>query len=193
MSEPVLDRFLEVARSPGPWALDRAPSACFGEFADEEILAFVQAIKIGEYDEEKRRFIERNNAAVLTKLRGRRPLRLLVLIPRCLVTKRCNCKMELGLEQCQELDGCSVVPLKRVARERGLDLRFARRSANAVDFVAEVKPDLTVAYACEDRLVKGMIRTRGLPAYGIPIGLPEGVCVRAVADEGKLVELLEAL
>ena len=36
MSEPVLDRFLEVARSQEPWAFDQLPSACFGEFADEE-------------------------------------------------------------------------------------------------------------------------------------------------------------
>lgn len=193
MTEPVLDRFLEVSRTPGPWAFDDLPSACFSDFGDEEIMAFVRSVKIGEYAEEKRRFIERNNQAVIDKLRGHRPLRLLVLIPRCLLTKRCQCPLEKGLDQCQELEGCSVAGLKVIAAERHLDIRFARRSAVAVDQVAAVRPDLTVAYACEDRLVKGMIRTRGLPAYGIPIGLPEGICVRAVADEQRLVDLLEAL
>ena len=51
-------------------------------------------------------------------------------------------------------------------------------------------PELTVAVACDDRLVKGITRVPELPAFALPLHLPEESCHDNLVDLTGLHETL---
>jgi hypothetical protein len=54
-------------------------------------------------------------------------------------------------------------------------------------------PDIVVAVACTDRLVKGLTRLPEVPSYAIPLDLPHGMCINTTFDFQRLMQVMNTI
>ncbi len=129
-----------------------------------------------------RAFVQANNAAVRALYRHRKPRNVMVLLPHCVVWTRCPKKVVKDLSQCRECDLCQMEEILGVADRATLPVGIAIRSAEAYSQARGMGPDLTLAVACDDRLVKGITRVPELPAFALPLDLPKESCHDNLVD-----------
>jgi len=118
-----------------------------------------------------------NNHRVLGLFRQRKARRALVLLPHCVQLARCKADILTDLGKCYECGLCPVGDLLPLQLERGWESRITNRSHKAYREARDYRPDLIVAVACSDRLLKGLTRLPEIPVYAIPLALPHGMCV----------------
>jgi hypothetical protein len=129
-----------------------------------------------------RSFVQANNAAVRALYRRRKPEKVMVLLPHCVVWTRCPKKVVKDLASCTECDLCQMEEVLGIADRTSLPVGIAIRSAEAYSQARGMGPDLTLAVACDDRLVKGISRVPELPAFGLPLHLPKESCHDNLVD-----------
>jgi hypothetical protein len=129
-----------------------------------------------------RSFVQANNAAVRAHYRARKPDNVMVLLPHCVVWTRCPKKVVKDLAACKECDLCQMEEILGIADRASLPVGIAIRSVEAYIQAREMGPDLTIAVACDDRLVKGITRVPEIPAFGLPLHLPEEGCHDNLVD-----------
>jgi hypothetical protein len=118
-----------------------------------------------------------NNHRVRQLFQQRKAERALVLLPHCIQLARCKADVLADLGKCYECGLCSVGELLPLQLERGWESRITNRSHKAYLEARDYRPDLIVAVACADRLLKGLTRLPEVPSYVIPLELPHGMCV----------------
>ena len=74
---------------------------------------------------------------------------------------------------------------------RGIEVRLALRSRFAPQFVAEARPDLVLAVACEHELVAGILRVAPYRCFEIMNRRPEGMCQNTLVPLGELNQAIE--
>lgn len=126
-----------------------------------------------------RRLVATNNRRVDRWLRRHPPASVLLILPRCV--RRDCCKVPDGgsLEACTSCTRCSLGALARIADRYGVPALVAFRSHVAFEMARSRRPDLIVATACEDRLVKALRSVPEVPAYLAPLTGMERMCVGA--------------
>ena len=139
------------------------------------------------------RLADAQNRRVHEFLKGSNPSSILLIMPRCVKLTGCRADVQNSLSQCRE---CRLCPLGDVAR---LCARFeiralvAFRSHIAFDLARKCKPDLIIATACHDRLIKALSSVPEYPALLAPLTDMQKQCVNAGVDlgwlEGQLVGL----
>jgi uncharacterized protein len=133
------------------------------------------------------------NRRVHRHLAGSNPETVLLIMPRCVKLTGCRADVQHSLTQCLE---CNLCPLGDVAR---LCARFeirplvAFRSHIAFDMAREKKPDLIIATACHDRLVKALRSVPEYPALLAPLSGMQKQCVNAGVDLDWLEAQLSSL
>jgi hypothetical protein len=138
-----------------------------------------------------RAFVQANNAAVRALYARRKPKDVLVLLPHCVVWNRCPKKVVKDLARCTECDLCQIEGILGIAERAKLPVRIAIRSADAYAEARGRGPDLTLAVACDDRLVKGITRVPEIPAFGLPLHLPIlDACYNNLVDVPGLQEAI---
>ena len=137
-----------------------------------------------------RLFVQANNASVRALYRHHKPKKLVILLPHCVVWTRCPKKVVKDLASCTECDLCQMEEILGVADRASLPVAIAIRSDEAYAQARGMGPELTVAVACDDRLVKGITRVPELPAFALPLHLPEEACHDNLVDLGGLHETL---
>ena len=138
-----------------------------------------------------RAFVQANNAAVRALYARRKPKDVLVLLPHCVVWNRCPKKVVKDLARCTECDLCQIEGILGLADRAKLPVRIAIRSADAYAEARGRGPDLTLAVACDDRLVKGITRVPEIPAFGLPLHLPVlDACYNNLVDVPGLQEAI---
>ena len=137
-----------------------------------------------------RLFVQANNASVRALYRRHKPNKLVILLPHCVVWTRCPKKVVKDLASCTECDLCQMEEILGVADRASLPVAIAIRSDEAYAQARSMGPELTVAVACDDRLVKGITRVPELPAIALPLHLPEESCHDNLVDLSGLHETL---
>ena len=77
--------------------------------------------------------------------------------------------------------------------ERGWESRITNRSHKAYREARDYRPDLIVAVACADRLLKGLTKLPQVPCYVIPLELPHGMCVDTGFNVPHLMTAMDLL
>ena len=138
-------------------------------------------------------FVEVNNLLVRAKCREGKPRRILLLMPHCLQFNDCAIKITSDAYKCQACGKCRIKDLVALAKKHDVHLSVATGGTLARRRVAEARPDVIIAVACERDLTSGIQDAYPLPVIGILNERPFGPCFNTSVDISKVSEALEFL
>ncbi|PJA74944.1 hypothetical protein CO151_08375 [bacterium CG_4_9_14_3_um_filter_65_15] len=132
------------------------------------------------------RFIDRlvsdQNRRVHAYLRGRTPQTLLLIMPRCVKKTGCHAPVQKTLNQCLECMECPLGDVAHLCGDRGIRALVAFRSHIAFALARSEQPDLIIASACRDRMIKALRSTPEFPALLAPLTGMRKMCLDAGID-----------
>jgi len=138
-------------------------------------------------------FVEVNNLLVRAKCRDIKPKRVLLLMPHCLQSNDCAIKITSDAYKCAACGKCRIKDLVELAHKHNVHLSVATGGTLARRRVAESKPQVIIAVACERDLTSGIQDAYPLPVIGILNDRPFGPCFNTSVDISKVAEALEFL
>jgi hypothetical protein len=138
----------------------------------------------------KRRFISFNNDTVEAHFKYRRPESVLVLLPFCLQHQSCPHRIVWNVGNCARCGKCPVADVLMASDSYGVAVRVVVRSTFAPRILRELKPELTIAVACEDKLFQGILQVWPYRCFGIVGTRPEGYCVNTRLQMSDLREAM---
>jgi hypothetical protein len=136
-------------------------------------------------------FVEVNNLLVRARYAGKRPQRILLLMPHCLQFSDCPIKVTSDATRCQACGKCKIKDLVELARKYDVHISVATGGTLARRRVAESKPEAIIAVACERDLTSGIQDAYPLPVIGILNDRPFGPCFNTSVDIGRVAEALD--
>ena len=143
------------------------------------------------------RFIEqrtlRQNRRVRKHLRRNPPRTVLLIMPRCVKKSGCHADVRSGLQECLACMGCPLGDVALLCHHHGVQPLVAFRSHIAFGMAREKKPDVIIATACHDRLIKALRSVPEYPALLAPLTAMDKPCVNAGVDLVWLEEQLAAV
>lgn len=132
------------------------------------------------------RFIDRlvtgQNRRVHAYLGGRPPGTVLLIMPRCVKKTGCHAPVQETLEPCLACMECPLGDVAQLCGERGIRALVAFRSHIAFALARRERPDLIIASACRDRMVKALRSTPEFPALLSPLTGMRKMCLDARID-----------
>ena len=139
------------------------------------------------------RLTDAQNRRVHRHLAGSAPETVLLIMPRCVKLTGCRADVQHSLEQCRDCHLCPLGDVARLCARFEIRALVAFRSHIAFDLARKHQPDLIIATACHDRIVKALRSVPEIPALLAPLMGMERPCVNASVDlgwlEGQLVGL----
>jgi hypothetical protein len=140
--------------------------------------------------------IEVNNRRVKRHLSARRIGSVLLILPRCLKPTHCREHLRIKgepaslvpdaahplLAKCPDCKQCLLGDVAELTQGFGVQALVAYRSHIAYSIARKLKPDLILATACEDRLIKALRSVPEIPALLTPLVAMEQMCVNAECD-----------
>jgi len=139
-----------------------------------------------------RSFCAWNNKHVSGALSTKKAGKVVVLLPHCIQLVECGAHVAENLQACFRCGKCVVDNAATAALKYNWDVRVSPRSRAAYIEARKSRPDLIIAIACPDRLVKGLIKLSEIPSYTIPLELPHGMCVNTTFDFQRLSHVMVA-
>ena len=129
-----------------------------------------------------RRLIAAQNARVARRLRRHPARSLLLILPRCVKRPGCPIDVRGELAVCRDCRECPLGDIARLTEAVGARALVAFRRHIAFAMARREAPDLIIAAACEDRLVKALRSVPEIPALLSPLGGMRKPCVEATFD-----------
>lgn len=108
--------------------------------------------------------------------------RALLIMPRCVKKTGCHAPVQESLDHCLECMQCPLGDVAVLCRDHGVQALVAFRSQIAFDMARRVQPDLIIASACHDRMIKALRSTPEFPALLAPLTGMERPCRDAAID-----------
>ncbi|MFO7609584.1 MAG: DUF116 domain-containing protein [Candidatus Krumholzibacteriia bacterium] len=134
----------------------------------------------------EQRFVESlvgaQNRRVHRHLRGRPAGTVLLILPRCVKMTGCCADVKADLALCRECADCQLGGVARLCDRYGVRALVAFRSHVAFAMARAERPDLIIATACHDRLIKALRSVPEFPALLAPLAGMERMCVNAGID-----------
>jgi len=134
----------------------------------------------------EQRFIEKlardQNQRVRRHLATSPPKKVLLIMPRCVKKSGCRADVQTSLDQCLTCMECPLGDVATLCRDHQVRALVAFRSHIAFDMARREKPDLILASACHDRMVKAWRSVPEVPALLTPLAGMEKMCVNATLD-----------
>lgn len=118
---------------------------------------------------------------------------VLLILPRCVKPRGCGCDVRRSLGACRACADCQLGPVARLCEELGVSALVAFRSHHAFAIARSERPDLIVASACPDRLVKALRTVPEIPALLHPLTGMERLCIGARFDSDWLARTLRGV
>jgi len=137
-----------------------------------------------------RSFCAWNNRCVSGALSKTKVSKVVVLLPHCIQIVECGAQVAKDLQACFRCGKCVVDSAATAALRYNWDVRVSPRSRAAYAEARKSRPDLIIAIACPDRLVKGLLKLYEIPSYTIPLELPHGMCVNTTFDFQRLSQVM---
>ena len=122
------------------------------------------------------------NRRVIRHLRRQPPRKLLLILPRCVKKPHCPADVKTSLSQCVDCRDCPLGDVARLCQRYDIEALVAFRSHIAFEMARTVQPDVIIATACHDRLIKAMRSVPEIPALLTPLPGMEKMCVGALVD-----------
>lgn len=114
---------------------------------------------------------------------ARRPARtVLLILPRCVRRKGCCPDAQTDLSLSLDCRACPLGDMARLCDRFGVRALVAFRSHIAFAMARRERPDLILATACHDRLVKARRTVPEFPALLRPLAGMDRMCVNASVD-----------
>jgi len=138
------------------------------------------------WSDRENRFIEKltryENRRVRDHL-ARHPARtVLLILPRCVRRKGCCPDAQVDLARSRDCQACPLGDMARLCERYGVRALVAFRSHIAYAMARRERPDLILATACHDRLIKARRSVPEFPALLTPLAGMEKMCVNAGID-----------
>jgi len=124
----------------------------------------------------------RQNQRVARHLKGSPARRILLIMPRCVKKTGCRVDVQQGLDECLTCLGCPLGDVALICRRHDVQALVAFRSHIAFEMARTQKPDVIIASACHDRMVKALRSVPDVPALLTPLAGMERMCVNATLD-----------
>ncbi len=135
-------------------------------------------------------YIQTNNRIITRLVSAVAAEKILVLLPHCLQWNECPYKVTGSGERCIACGKCMIGDLRALANAMELPLVIATGGTLARKAIAENRPELIIAVACERDLAAGIYDMRKLPVIGLLNERPEGPCKNTRVDMDALKDLL---
>lgn len=140
------------------------------------LLYWIAKITKNDKDALRSAYIQTNNhitEALVQKIKSERTL---ILLPHCLQWNECPYKVAGDAQRCVDCGKCQIGEIRRIAKTWSIPMVVATGGTLARKAIAENRPELIVAVACERDLAAGIYDTRKTPTIGILNNRPEGPC-----------------
>jgi len=141
----------------------------------------------------RRFYIELNNILVNSQKRKYSPQKILLLLPHCLQDSGCRHKITNDIGNCRNCGKCHIGEIKLMAEDVGVEVRIATGGTLARNIVAEKKPDIILAVACERDMASGIADVKDIPVIGLINERPNGPCNNTSVDTGLIGRKLEEI
>jgi hypothetical protein len=135
---------------------------------------------------------EAQNRRVHRYLLRHRPESVLLIMPRCVKQSGCRANVRSSLAECISCTACPLGQVARLCDHFQVKALVAFRSHIAFELARQEQPDLIIASACEDRLIKALRNVPEIPALLAPLTGMERRCVNAGVDLPWLTQQLAA-
>lgn len=130
------------------------------------------------------------NRRVVKFLKTTPPQDMLLIMPRCVKKSGCRSDVQNGLEECLQCRQCPLGDVAQLCDSFGIEALVAFRSHIAFEMARTRKPDLIIATACHDRLIKALRAVPEYPALLAPLPPMDKMCANAGVDLVWLEEQL---
>lgn len=134
----------------------------------------------------------RQNRRVARHLAQAPARRALLIMPRCVKKTGCHVDVQHGLDACLPCMGCPLGDVAQVCRRHNVEALVAFRSHIAFEMARALKPDVIIASACHDRMVKALRSVPEVPALLAPLAGMDRMCVNATLDLAWLEQQVAA-
>lgn len=134
----------------------------------------------------ERYFVRRNNDTVKRRAVRVKPSELLLIIPHCIQRWECPNKITSTIDNCERCGRCPVDALSALAEKYDVSIEVATGGGMALRAVAEHKPRVIVAVACEREMLDGIREALPCPVLGVVNERPEGPCKNTVVDPAEV-------
>lgn len=131
-------------------------------------------------------FIKVNNELVRSAARRYAPEELLILLPHCLQSSRCDMRLTYDMDHCRRCGKCPIHGLLCLRDHYGVKIAIATGGTIARRIVVQQRPRLILAVACERDLASGIQDTHPIPVYGVLNDRPNGPCLDTLVRLDKL-------
>ncbi len=125
------------------------------------------------------RVTDRQNQRVHSFLLQNPARNILLIMPRCVKKSGCRAPVQQSLQSCLTCWDCPLGDVSRLCTHYDVRALVAFRSHQAFEIARQDKPDLIIATACGDRLVKALRSVPDIPALLAPLAGMEQQCVNA--------------
>jgi len=125
---------------------------------------------------------ERQNRRVARHLAGAPARSVLLIMPRCVKKTGCRADVQRGLGECLTCLQCPLGDVALICRRHDVQALVAFRSHIAFEMARAHRPDVIIASACHDRMVKAWRSVPEVPALLAPLAGMERMCVNATLD-----------
>jgi len=134
--------------------------------------------------------VNQHNLKVTAHLAQAKPENVLLIMPRCVQKTGCRANVQKSLDECLACGRCPLGDVAVVCDRHGLPALVAFRSHIAFDLAREHKPDLIIATACHDRMIKALRNVPEVPSLLAPLAGMDRMCINATVDLDWLNEQL---
>lgn len=118
---------------------------------------------------------------------------IMILLPHCLQLHSCGMKLTSDIHNCKKCGRCVVSELIELSDNLKVDIFVASGGTMARRQIAEKKPDLILAVACERDLISGIRDSLPLKVVGVLNRRPEGPCRNTTVDAESIANLLKSV
>jgi hypothetical protein len=136
-------------------------------------------------------FINLSNEFVLNEIKACGKDRILILLPHCVQLNSCAFKITSDIKNCRKCGKCVISAFVGLSEKFGFDVYVSTGGTMARMAVAERKPDLILAVACERDLLDGIRDTLAFPVMGILNERPNGPCYNTTVEPLAVEEVLK--
>jgi len=135
-------------------------------------------------------FISVNNELVQAEAGRYRPEDVLLLMPHCLQSSKCDRRLTYDINNCKRCGLCPIAGLLDLHDAYGVNLAIATGGTIARRIVVQMRPRLIIAVACYRDLSSGIQDAYPLPVFGVLNERPHGPCLDTLVDHDQLVAAL---
>ncbi len=137
------------------------------------------------------RLVDDQNQRVRAHLDQHPPHKVLLIMPRCVKKTGCRVPVQESLEPCLACRQCPLGDVAHLCLDHGVQALVAFRSHIAFAMARTEKPDLIIASACHDRMIKALRSTPECPALLAPLTGMRKMCLDAGIDLDWISEQLQ--